>query len=186
MSADPVWGVGCGWPFQSGEWLAAELAPAFNTVSCTDADLDAGIERYRKRHRRALLGHFLITSDYSTGRRFNPMERLLFAAAARDGRCADGFAAFGGRSVRPNDREFARLVGRAIKVSARRQGGAQLQPLSGAHADGTPVRACVRYDPADDRRPRHPPCRRSAIRTAPRRSCSSTATRAHGETGTTC
>ena len=31
-----------------------------------------------------------------------------------------------------------------------------------------------------------PPCRRSAIRTAPRRSCSSTATRAHGGTGTTC
>ena len=143
MSADPLWGVGCGWAFQSGEWLATELAPAFNNVSCTDADLDAGIERYRKRHRRALLGHFLITSDYSTGRRYNPMERLLGAAAPRAGRGADGCAAFGGRSVRPNDREFARLVGRAITVSARRHGGAQLQPLSGAHADGTPFPACV-------------------------------------------
>ena len=142
MSADPVWGVGCGWAFQSGEWLADELAPAFGNGS-SDADLDAGIERYRKRHRRELLGHFLMTSDYSTGRRFNPMERTLFSAAARDGRVADRFAAFGGRSVKPNDREFTRLVGRAIKVSARRGNGAQLQPLSGAHADGTPLPACV-------------------------------------------
>ncbi len=142
MAADPVWAVGCGWAFQSGEWLADELAPAFDNGS-SDADLDAGIERYRKRHRHELLGHFLMTSDYSTGRRFNPMERMLFSAAARDGRVADGFAAFGGRSLKPNDREFTRLVGRAIKVSARRGNGAQLQPLSGAHADGTPLPACV-------------------------------------------
>ncbi len=144
MSADPVWGVGCGWAFQSGHWLAAELAPAFENGSPSDADLDAAIARYRKRHRSRLLGHFLMTSDYSTGRRFNPMERMLFSAAARDERVADRFAAFGGRSVRPNDREFGRLVGRAMKVNARRGGGAQLQPLSGSHAGGTPPPACVR------------------------------------------
>jgi pimeloyl-ACP methyl ester carboxylesterase/flavin-dependent dehydrogenase len=144
MSADPVWGVGCGWAFQSGEWLADELASAFGNGSpSSDGDLDAAIERYRKRHRSALLGHFLMTSDYSTGRRFNPMERMLFSAAAKDVRVADGFAAFGGRSVRPNDREFARLVARAVSVSARRRGGAQLQPLSGAHADETPTPASV-------------------------------------------
>jgi menaquinone-9 beta-reductase len=143
MAADPVWGVGCGWAFQSGEWLADELAPAFTNGSSSDADIDAAIERYRKRHRRELLGHFLMTSDYSTGRRFNPMERMLFSAAARDDRVADAFAAFGGRSVRPNDREFARMVGRAIKVSARRGDGAQLQPPSAAHADGSQTPACV-------------------------------------------
>ncbi len=142
MAADPVWGVGCGWAFQSGEWLADELAPAFGNGS-SDTDLDAGIERYRKRHRSRLLGHFFMTSDYATGRRFNPMERMLFSAAARDDRVADEFAAFGGRSVRPNDREFARLVGHAIKVSARRAGGAQRQPLSGVHADGTPTPSSV-------------------------------------------
>jgi len=142
IAADPVWAVGCGWAFQSGEWLADELAPAIDNGS-SEADLDAAIERYRKRHRRELLGHFLMTSDYSTGRRFNPMERMLFSAAAGDGRVADMFAAFGGRSVRPNDREFARLVGRAIKVNARRGDEAQPQPLSGAHADGTPTPARV-------------------------------------------
>ncbi len=30
MAADPVWGVGCGWAFQSGEWLAQELGPALS------------------------------------------------------------------------------------------------------------------------------------------------------------
>jgi menaquinone-9 beta-reductase len=142
MSADPLWGVGCGWAFQSGEWLADEVASAFGNGS-SNADIDAGIERYRKRHRDRLLGHFLMTSDYATGRRLNPMERMLFSAAARDGQVADGFVAFGGRSVRPNDREFGRLVGRAIKVSARRGGRAELQPLAGAHADGTPAPARV-------------------------------------------
>ena len=143
MSADPSWGVGCGWAFQSGEWLADELAPAFNGGSSTDAELDAAIDRYRRRHRSRLLGHFLVTSDYSTGRRFNPMERLLFSAAARDGRVADRFGAFGGRSVRPNDREFALLVGSAIKATARRGGATRLQPLAGAHADGAPPPACI-------------------------------------------
>jgi len=144
LSADPVWGVGCGWAFQSGEWLAEELVPAFeNGASSSDADLDAAIDRYRKRHRSQLLGHFLVTSEYSTGRRFNPMERLLFSAAARDGRVADRFAAFGGRSIRPNDREFALLMGSAIKATARREGTARLEPPAGAHADGTPTPSSV-------------------------------------------
>ena len=28
LAADPLWGVGCGWAFQSGEWLAEEVGPA--------------------------------------------------------------------------------------------------------------------------------------------------------------
>ena len=142
MAADPVWGVGCGFAFQSGEWLGEELAHVWGEGS-SDTDLDAAIERYRKRHRSRLLGHFLMTSDYATGRRFNPIEKLLFSAAAKDGQVADGFAAFGSRSVRPNDREFASLIGRAVRVRARRRNGAQRQPLSGAHAGGPPVPACV-------------------------------------------
>ena len=144
MSADPVWGIGCGFAFQSGEWLADALAPSFgNGSSPSDAGLDAAIARYRKRHRSRLLGHFLMTSDYATGRRFNPMERMLFSAAARDDRVADGFVAFGTRSVRPNDREFARMMVRALKISALGGGRPQLQPRSGTHAEGTSTPACV-------------------------------------------
>lgn len=45
--------------------------------------------------------------------------------------------------MRPNDKEFALLIGRAMKVNALRRGGARLQPLTGAHADGTPLPAGV-------------------------------------------
>src|SRR3954468_20237114 len=82
MAADPVWGIGCGWAFQSGEWLAEEVGDAL-TAGAPDEAVDAGIERYRKRHRRELMGHFMITSDYATGRRFSPFEHLLFGGAAR-------------------------------------------------------------------------------------------------------
>jgi flavin-dependent dehydrogenase/pimeloyl-ACP methyl ester carboxylesterase len=140
LAADPVWGVGCGWAFESAQWLADELAGA---LPGPDVEVDAAIERYRKRHRRALAGHFLLTSDFASGRRFIGLEKLLFASAAKDAETADLFAAFGGRSVRPTDREFARLVGRAIRVAATRRNGAVREPLSGAHADGTPLPAGV-------------------------------------------
>src|SRR3954471_9648259 len=62
LAADPLWGVGCGFAFQSGEWLAEELGGALGS----DAAADAALGRYRKRHRRMLLGHYLLMSDYAT------------------------------------------------------------------------------------------------------------------------
>jgi menaquinone-9 beta-reductase len=142
MAADPLWGVGCGWAFQSGEWLAEELAPALDGVG-SEAGIDAAIERYRKRHRRELLGHFLATSGYSTGRRFTPLDRLLMSAAAKDEAAADGFHAFGSRSIKPTDPEFARLVRRAARVGLTRREAPAAERLSGAHADGPPPPAGV-------------------------------------------
>ncbi|MBV9801259.1 MAG: alpha/beta fold hydrolase [Solirubrobacterales bacterium] len=142
MAMDPLWGVGCGFAFESGEWLAGELASALDG-GAADAQLDAAIKRYAKRQRRELLGHYLMTSDYATGRRFNPVERLLFSAAAKDGRCADGFLAFGSRAIRPNDPEFLRLLGRSLRVTAARRGASDVQPSSGGWAEGTPLPAAV-------------------------------------------
>jgi menaquinone-9 beta-reductase len=142
MAADPVWGVGCGWALQSGEWLAQELGPAL-AGSAADAQLDEALDRYRKRHRRELLGHFLLTSDYSTGRRFNGIERLLFSAAARDPVSAEMFHGFGSRSFRPNDPAFARMVARAAQVMATRRGQPVKAPLSGSHTERPPVPAGV-------------------------------------------
>jgi pimeloyl-ACP methyl ester carboxylesterase/flavin-dependent dehydrogenase len=134
IAADPVWGVGCGWAFQSGEWLAQELGPVL-VEGTSDAQLDEAIGRYGKRHRRELLGHFLLTSDYSTGRRFNPLERMLFSAGARDAGCAEGVQALGTRSMRPNDPAFARLVARSARVMATRRGRPPTRSPSGAHAE---------------------------------------------------
>ncbi len=142
MAADPLWGVGCGFAFQSGEWLADELAPTI-AAGGSDAQLDAALERYRTRHRSHLLGQFWVTSDYATGRRLNPLERLLLSAATKDEQAADGFFAFGSRAVRPNDPEFLRIVGRAVRVNATRRATPSVEQLADAHAEGSPLPAAV-------------------------------------------
>jgi flavin-dependent dehydrogenase len=140
MAADPMWGVGCGWALQSGEWLADELARPLSRQAA-DSELDAALERYRKKHRNRLLGHFLMMSDYASGRPFSAVERLLFAGAATDSRCAQSFWAFGSRSITPTDPEFARMIRRAIAVKLSRRKSPNREPLAGAHADGGPLPA---------------------------------------------
>jgi flavin-dependent dehydrogenase/pimeloyl-ACP methyl ester carboxylesterase len=139
MAADPLWGIGCGWAFQSGEWLGEELGEAF-AGSPSDKDLDEALERYRKRHRRELMAHFFMTSDYATGRRFNPVERMMFSAGAKDQECAQAFYAFGSRSIKPTDPEFRALLRRAARVNAtRRRRATATEALTGQYATGTPV-----------------------------------------------
>ena len=65
LSVDPLPGVGCGWALQSGEWLAASVAPALRG----EEPLDRGLARYRRRHRRELRGHAFVVNDYASGRR---------------------------------------------------------------------------------------------------------------------
>jgi flavin-dependent dehydrogenase len=78
MAADPLWGVGCGWAFQSADWLVQETAGALGSA----AELDAGLERYRRVHRRRLLPHYLMITDIASGRPVTPLERRLYRAAA--------------------------------------------------------------------------------------------------------
>jgi 2-polyprenyl-6-methoxyphenol hydroxylase-like FAD-dependent oxidoreductase len=121
MAADPLWGVGCGWAFQSGEWLADEVAPALTG----EGSLDDALDRYRLRHRRGLAGHYFLTSDYSTGRRLSPVERLMFSTAARDPKTAQRLFAFGSRSA-PAASVFApRTVARMLWVAATKRGPAE-------------------------------------------------------------
>jgi 2-polyprenyl-6-methoxyphenol hydroxylase-like FAD-dependent oxidoreductase len=114
MAVDPLFGVGCGWAFQSADWLAESVAPALRGEEA----LQAGLARYRRLHRRGLRGHAWLINDYASGRRMNPGERLIFAGAARDPRLAANFEAFGTRSIGPA-RFFATTMPRAIAVNAR-------------------------------------------------------------------
>ncbi|HMC49175.1 MAG TPA: NAD(P)/FAD-dependent oxidoreductase, partial [Solirubrobacterales bacterium] len=114
MAVDPLFGVGCGWAFQSGEWLAKSVAPAL----AGDEPLHTGLARYRRQHRRALRGHASMINEYASGRKMNPGERLIFSAAARDRRLAERFEAFGTRSIGPA-RFLATTIPRAIAVNAR-------------------------------------------------------------------
>jgi flavin-dependent dehydrogenase len=114
LAVDPLFGIGCGWALQSGEWLADSVAPALRG----EAPLEQGLERYKRRHARGLGGHAFLINDYATGRRMSPIERLIFSAAARDERCARIFETFGTREIRPQQ-FMPRMLPRAIAVNTR-------------------------------------------------------------------
>jgi 2-polyprenyl-6-methoxyphenol hydroxylase-like FAD-dependent oxidoreductase len=95
MASDPLWGVGCSFALQAAELLVDATALRLDSRR----HLDAALDRYRRRHRARLGPHHVLTSDFSTGRSFNPLERLMWKAATVDDRCADHFAAFGGRCI---------------------------------------------------------------------------------------
>lgn len=80
LCGDPFWGIGCGWAFQSAEWLVDETAAA---VVGGD-DLEAALDRYRRAHLRRLAIHHLQISDFSTGRPANVFERVYQRAGARN------------------------------------------------------------------------------------------------------
>ncbi len=115
LATDPLFGVGCGWALQSGEWLADSVASALQGRE----PLSAGLARYRARHRRRLRGHAMLIHDYATGRRFSLAERMLFSAAAHDRRVALDFARFGTRNAGPE--QLARGIVRSLAVHARQR-----------------------------------------------------------------
>jgi 2-polyprenyl-6-methoxyphenol hydroxylase-like FAD-dependent oxidoreductase len=126
LATDPLFGIGCGWAFQSGEWLADSVAPALRGEEA----LERGLGRYSRRHRGELRGHAFFIHDYATGRRMNPFERALWAASARDSKVAEGFEGLGSRREKPG-RTMARLFPRVLAVNARHALG----------RDGTPPAA---------------------------------------------
>ncbi len=80
LATDPTMGVGCGWAFQTAEWLVDHTAAALRG----EADLDAALDRYRRTFRRRLGLHHWLIADLSTGRMSRANERIAFRAAARD------------------------------------------------------------------------------------------------------
>jgi 2-polyprenyl-6-methoxyphenol hydroxylase-like FAD-dependent oxidoreductase len=80
LATDPIVGVGCGWAFQSGEWLVDRTAEAL----LDGGDLDGALDRYRREFRRRLGLHHFAIADLSSGRKFQPLERLAFRAGAED------------------------------------------------------------------------------------------------------
>lgn len=97
LASDPLWGVGCGWAFQSAGWLVDETAAAARG----EEDLDAALERYRRTHRRRLGPHHFLIADIASARRANALERRLYRAAARDERVLRAFEQIGARRRSP-------------------------------------------------------------------------------------
>jgi 2-polyprenyl-6-methoxyphenol hydroxylase-like FAD-dependent oxidoreductase len=126
LAADPLWGVGCGWAFQSADWLVAETADSLG------GDLDGALRRYRRVHRRRLVPHYMVISDIASGRPVNPIERRLYRAAARDEVVRHAFEQVGSRRRSPACMLDPRLLTRV----ARHGGAGEAPALLSASRNG--------------------------------------------------
>ncbi|HEY2477828.1 MAG TPA: NAD(P)/FAD-dependent oxidoreductase [Solirubrobacterales bacterium] len=130
LATDPLFGVGCGWAFQSAEWLSDAVVPALRG----EEELETGLRRYRRAHSRHLRGHAFMIHDYATGRKQTPAERLIFSGAARDARVATVFDSFGARQIGPA-RMLATAVPLAMVANARHALGRRGSPAERVGAD---------------------------------------------------
>jgi flavin-dependent dehydrogenase len=134
LAIDPLWGVGCGWALQSAEWLADSVTPAL----LGSEPLARGLRRYRRRHRRALRGHAVMMYDYAGGRRFRPVERMLFSAATHDAGVARIMEAFGSRRIGPARMMLTATPRAALARLRRRLGGLGRTSVSAPGREGSP------------------------------------------------
>lgn len=118
MVGDPLWGVGCGWAFQSAEWLADAVASVL--ASGTDDQIDSAARRYQRKHRRKLLLHQMMCIDFSQKREFNPLINLIVAGAARDAWVRERFSDVGTRNRSPIILFSPLLLARAVFAARRR------------------------------------------------------------------
>jgi flavin-dependent dehydrogenase len=128
LATDPLFGVGCGWAFQSAEWLVGETRSALLDHS----DIDAALERYRRVFRRRLGLHHMQIADYSTGRAMRLNERVMFRAAG-----ADPFVAAAVEEVASRRRSILRLLD--PRLTARL---ISRSPTRETRAPAAPARAC--------------------------------------------
>jgi 2-polyprenyl-6-methoxyphenol hydroxylase-like FAD-dependent oxidoreductase len=80
LATDPVFGVGCGFAFQSAEWLVDETSAAL----LGEGNLDVALARYRRKLAWRLGPHHLQIAEYASGRRTTAWERATFRAATVD------------------------------------------------------------------------------------------------------
>jgi 2-polyprenyl-6-methoxyphenol hydroxylase-like FAD-dependent oxidoreductase len=115
MTADPLWGLGCGWALQTAEWLASEVSPVLRA----GGDVDRATQRYAKTHARRLRPHFKLTSDFSKVRPLNKLEQLLFGGAPHDKVVADAFWKYGTRNAGPQSLLSPRVLLHAMRARRR-------------------------------------------------------------------
>lgn len=124
MSIDPLWGVGCGFAFQTAAWLVDILAPALKQ----HVPVEPALHRYARRVSWELNGHRFLILDYARRRGFNALERLAFSAAARDPAASRHLHAFGARLIGPTRFLSPRALLHATWVDLRRPAARSAQP----------------------------------------------------------
>jgi flavin-dependent dehydrogenase len=99
MVGDPLWGTGCGWAFQTAEWLCDAVAPSLREG--TASDIDRAATHYERLHKRRLLPHQFVNKEAARKLTLNPLERLLFAGATLDTKVAEQVVAVASRNRSP-------------------------------------------------------------------------------------
>jgi flavin-dependent dehydrogenase len=126
MVGDPLWGTGCGWAFQTAEWLCDATTNALRDG--TTGDIDAAARRYQRQHKQRLLLHQFMNMDFAQKLTLNPLQRLLFAGAVWDTKVAEQVVAVGSRNRSPLAYFAPPLLLRA--AIARRRSRRVLSPVS--------------------------------------------------------
>jgi 2-polyprenyl-6-methoxyphenol hydroxylase-like FAD-dependent oxidoreductase len=116
MVGDPLWGIGCGWAFQSAEWLSDAVAAVLPTGSTSE--IDTAARRYQRKHRRRLRLHQLMCVEFSQNKGDNPIVDLIVAGAVRDPKVAERFLDVGTRNHSPLTLLSPLVLARAL-VAAR-------------------------------------------------------------------
>ena len=133
MSVDYLWGVGCGWAFQTAEWLCDAIASDLKK----GAELTRALGRYERRCSQ-LAGHRFAINDFARRRSFNLIERLMFSAAAKDVGMARHVNRFGARIDGPPRFLAPTAIMKALWVNLSRRTSPE-----GTRAQGT-MQAAVR------------------------------------------
>ena len=129
MASDPLWGVGCGWAFQSAGWLADEAGPALAGAR----DLDAALDRYRRVHRRRLGPHHFVIADLGRAPAPRTPSSGDVPAAAHDETIL--------RMLRGR-RQPAQVTGQPVQAGRlRARGSVRNPPVSGAIGEVLRVRS---------------------------------------------
>ena len=97
---DFVWGTGCGFAAAGAQWLADGLGPVL-AEGKSDRAVDAALRSYRRPPRHEFGMHHRLIAGFSTGRTFNPIEKLVFRGGAWSDRVAQAVSTMGARTVSP-------------------------------------------------------------------------------------
>jgi flavin-dependent dehydrogenase len=117
LASDPVLGVGCGWAFQSGEWLADDVGRALSSGS----GLDEALETYAHHHRERLHPHQRLVNAFSRAKPHSGLERALIRAAASDTAFRRLFLRFNARLLHPRDVLTPGTLARAVWLAWTRK-----------------------------------------------------------------
>lgn len=110
LAADPLFGVGIGFAFESGEWLVDETSGVLDG----GGELDRALRRYSCRFLWRLGPHHLQMSDFSTRLGFTAPERLALRRAATDPVVARAFGEVTTRERSPLRMLDPRIVARIL------------------------------------------------------------------------